>query len=140
MSDDGEFIESAEVHGFSYGTGATSVKTQLQHGHDLLFILDIVGGMQMKKSVDAVTIFLVPPHINSLEERLIRRGTDSADIIQRRMSTARDEIRRGVASYDYIIHNNKLETALNDILAVIRTEHLKRARREDIIKSLMEHI
>jgi guanylate kinase len=133
-----KFIESAEVHGFHYATSAEWVKNSLALGRDLLFILDVIGGTKLKETVDAITIFLVPSDVATLEERLIRRGTDSADVIKRRISSAKQEVIVGIHSYDYIVKNESLEVALGDILSIIRTERIKRRDPKDIIGSLFD--
>ena len=137
MQSTGGFLESANVHGFMYGTGALWVESELSRNRNVLFVLDINGGMALKQAVNAVTIFVVPPNLKSLQERLVRRGTDSDDIMQRRLASAPDEIRSGIDLYDYIVYNNKLEVALNDILSIIRTEHIIRRSRKDILNNLL---
>jgi len=134
----GGFLEWSEVHGFKYGTGAEWVREKLSNLKDLLFVLDISGGMQLKASIDAITILLVPPSIASLEERLVRRGTDDADVIARRMSSASTEISDGLKLYDYVVRNHRLESALYDILSIIRTEHIRRVDRKLINHYLLE--
>lgn len=136
LADDG-FLEWSNVHGFRYGTGRDWVNDQLSESRDILFVLDIHGGMELKRRINAVTIVLTPPNMASLKNRLERRGTDSPEVIRRRLSTANLEIEQGLDLYDYVVSNIKIESALHDVLSIIRTEHILRSDRSAIKSELL---
>lgn len=133
MITDAELLEWALVHGNYYGSSATWTQNSLLSGRDVLFDIDVQGGLQIKKHYeDAVTIFITPPSFEELEKRLIRRGTESSEHIKRRLEAAKDEIMVGLDKYDYVINNEKLDRALFDLTAIIRVHHIKRIDREKI--------
>lgn len=133
MIDAGEFLEWAEVHGNYYGSSATWTKDCLEQGRDVLFDIDVQGGLQIKENYsEAVTIFITPPSFEELEKRLVRRGTESHDVIKRRLLAAKDEILVGLEKYDYVINNEKLDRALFDLTAIIRAHHIMRIDRDKI--------
>lgn len=133
MIGDGDFLEWAQVHDHFYGSSATWTHDSLCGGRDVLFDIDVQGGLQIKKHYDeAVTIFITPPSFDELEKRLIRRGTESAELIKKRLEAAKDEIMVGLDKYDYVINNEKLDRALFDLTAIIRVHHIKRIDREKI--------
>lgn len=133
MIDADEFVEWAEVHGNYYGSSATWTSTSLQSGRDVLFDIDVIGGMQIKKHYeDAVAIFITPPSFEELEKRLLRRGTESHDVIKKRLEAAKDEILVGLKNYDYVINNEKLDRALFDLTSIIRAHHIMRIDRDKI--------
>jgi guanylate kinase len=92
-----EFIEHAEVHGNLYGSSASFTNSNLANGLDVIFDIDVVGGLQIKQHFkDAVTIFITPPSFEELEKRLLSRGTDSHENIKMRLLAAKDEILIGL--------------------------------------------
>lgn len=127
--DDGEFVEWAEVYGHRYGTLHATLQTALEKGQVAVFDIDVQGGSTIKaKYPGAVTVFILPPSMQELERRLRDRQTDSDEVIRKRLEAARQEIERGAGSYDYLIVNADLNTAFDDLLAVIRAERLRRTR------------
>jgi guanylate kinase len=138
---DGEFLESAEVHGARYGTAQTRVDTALQAGDDLLLEIDWQGAMQVRSLYpQAIGIFILPPSIEALDRRLHQRGQDSAQVITRRLAAAREEMSH-VAEFDYVIINDLFEVAVEDLLAIIRTQRLRRDkqlwRHQELLQKLM---
>ncbi len=126
MLGEGDFLESAEVHGARYGTSQSRVEEALKAGDDLILEIDWQGAEQVRKQLpDAVGIFILPPSIDTLAHRLAYRGQDSMEVITRRLAAAREEISH-VAEFDYVIINDNFQTALEDLRAVIRSQHLKR--------------
>jgi guanylate kinase len=122
----GDFLESAEVHGARYGTSQRRVEDALKAGDDLILEIDWQGAEQVRKQFpDVVGIFILPPSIDTLAHRLAYRGQDSMEVITRRLAAAREEISH-VAEFDYVIINDNFQTALEDLRAVIRSQHLKR--------------
>lgn len=124
MRDAGEFLEWAEVHGNCYATSRPWIKSQLAEGQDVLLEIDWQGAEQVRKLFpQAVSIFILPPSFAVLEQRLRGRGTDSAEVIARRLAAARDEMRR-VNDFDYAIINNDLQAAMADLRSVVRAARL----------------
>ncbi len=136
MVERGEFIEHAEVHGNLYGTRWATVREALARGTDLLLDIDVQGGAQIRslvrdparagEPIQAALVFVMPPSLGVLEERLKRRGTDSPEVIARRLRNAEEEIRRG-KDYDYIVVNDTVEKAVRTLREIVDVERLKAA-------------
>ncbi|KAI5915979.1 MAG: guanylate kinase [Proteobacteria bacterium] len=127
LRDRGEFLEWAEVHGNYYATSKVWLKEQVAAGRDTLLEIDWQGAQQVRKAFpDAVGVFILPPSLDELEKRLRGRNTDSDDVISRRLLAARGEMRH-VAEFDYVIINNELQEALEDLVAVVRAARLRYA-------------
>ncbi len=122
-----EFLESAEVHGNYYGTARRFLRDAKESGRDLLLDIDVQGAEQIKKRLDgAVTIFILPPDRDKLEERLRTRGEDADDVIDNRLDTARREI-ENYEKYDYILVNNLLEKSADELRDIVLSERLLRS-------------
>jgi guanylate kinase len=129
MLERGEFLESAEVHGFRYGTSETAINRELAANHDLILEIDWQGAQQVRRLFpDCTGIFILPPSIAELERRMQKRGQDSEEVIQRRMGVARDEISHS-PEFDYVIINKDFDEASQDLLAIIRAARLGTARQ-----------
>lgn len=125
MQESGELLESAEVHGNLYGTGRAWVEAQMKDGADILLEIDWQGAVQIKKLMpEAVGIFILPPSLETLAQRLAKRATDTPEVIERRLDAAKAEIRH-VTDFDYVILNNDFEEAARDLIAVVRAERLR---------------
>jgi guanylate kinase len=118
--DQGDFIEWAEVHGNFYGTSLGFVSTKVDNGFSLLFDLDVQGADNMKKQFgdEAKAIFIAPPSIEVLEERLRGRGTDTEDVIKLRLENAKSELKRK-DDYDFVVVNDKLDQAYQDLRSLV---------------------
>ena len=123
------FLEWATVFGHYYGTSREKVQKTLQEGNDVLFDIDWQGTQQLSdnKDFDLVTIFILPPSKTVLEKRLNNRAQDSKIEVIKRMSQASDEISHYM-EYNYIVINNNLEDASNQVLSILKAERLKRKR------------
>ena len=123
------FLEWATVFGNYYGTSREKVQKTLQEGNDVLFDIDWQGTQQLSdnKDFDLVTIFILPPSKTVLEKRLNNRAQDSKIEVLKRMSQASDEISHYM-EYNYIVINNNLEDASNQVLSILKAERLKRKR------------
>ena len=123
------FLEWATVFGNYYGTSRKKVQKTLQEGNDVLFDIDWQGTQQLSdnKDFDLVTIFILPPSKTVLEKRLNNRAQDSKIEVIKRMSQASDEISHYM-EYNYIVINNNLEEASNQVLSILKAERLKRKR------------
>ena len=119
-----EFLEWAEVHGNFYGTSKKWITEQLAAGNDVLLELDWQGAQQVRACFpEAIGVFILPPSMEVLTERLTGRGTDSADVISRRLAAAQAEMRH-VGEFDYVIINDQLAQALDDLRTVVRASRL----------------
>jgi guanylate kinase len=117
---EGIFLEHAEVHGNLYGTSRTTVAELLEQGRDVLLEIDWQGARQIRKSKpDCVSVFILPPSRAELERRLRGRGSDSAEVIARRLHNSREEIAHA-HEFDYIIVNDDFDVALGDLQAIVR--------------------
>jgi guanylate kinase len=130
MVQKGELLESAEVFGHCYGTPRAPVETALTRGRDVLFDIDWQGTQQLREKADRdlVSIFVLPPSIPALEQRLKSRAQDSDDVIRGRMAKAADEMSHW-AEYDYVIINTDIELAFAEVRAILAAERLKRERQ-----------
>jgi guanylate kinase len=138
MIDEGKMLEWAEVHGNLYGSSLEWTKKNLENGLDVIFDIDVKGGLQIKHHYkDAVTIFITPPSFQELENRLLGRGTETKESIEARMNAAGTEILIGLQHYDYVINNEKLDRALFDLTSIIRVHHIMRIDREKIKNRLV---
>ena len=138
MRDAGELLEWAEVHGNFYGTPRGPVEDILAQGRDCLFDIDYQGTRQVREKMgaDAVTVFILPPSMDELRARLERRAEDTRDAMARRLENARNEIARW-KDYDYVIVNDDLQRAFDDLIAILRAERQRRPRRDKEIEQFV---
>lgn len=129
MRDNGEFLEWAEVFGNYYGTPKKYVFAELENGHDVIFDIDWQGTQQIAQFArnDLVTVFILPPSLESLHNRLQMRAQDSESIIAKRMHEAASEISHW-PEYDYVIVNNVFEESVAKVSAILTAERAKRTR------------
>ncbi len=122
LIDAGDFLEWAEVYGHYYGTQCSAVEASLNAGKDVLLELDVQGGQMVKEIFpQAVTVFIRPPSLEELSERITRRGTDDAVAINMRLSCAPEEL-RAAKIYDYVINNDLKEQAFAELLNIYERE------------------
>ena len=123
----GIFLEHAEVHGNLYGTSREKVQELLAQGRDVLLEIDWQGAAQIRAQMPAcVTVFILPPSRIELERRLRGRHSDSEEVIERRLANSRGEIAHA-HEFDYIIVNDRFETALDDLQTIVRAVRLRSA-------------
>jgi guanylate kinase len=123
--DDNAFLEHAEVFGNHYGTSRSEVVPYLEKDQDVLLEIDWQGARQVRTAMPRVrSIFILPPSISELERRLRHRAQDSDEVIQRRMSQAREEMVRH-CEFDYVVINDDFERAIADLEAIVRSERLR---------------
>ena len=133
--DAGDFLESASYVGNWYGTPRRPIEERLQAGIDVFLDIEVQGAQQVKEKMpDAVTIFLFPPSMEILEQRLRARDTDQEEKILGRLKRAGEEFERAMF-YDYLVINDKIETAVDEVLSIIKAEHCKLASRRHLIDS-----
>jgi guanylate kinase len=141
LREGGDLLEWAEVHGNYYGTPREPAEQVLQQGRDVLFDIDYQGTRQVKEKSggDAVTIFILPPSMRELRSRLERRAEDRPDVIDKRLSEARNEIRRWT-DYDYVLVNEDLQSTFNGLRAILAAEHRRAARASEEIAAFVERL
>jgi len=133
------FLEHARVFDHSYGTPAAPVVKAMEEGRDVLFDIDWQGTQQLAQKVaeDLVRVFILPPSKAELERRLKTRAQDSAEVVAKRMSKANQEISHW-AEYDYIIINDDLEKAEQQLFSILQAERLKRVRQTGLVSFVHE--
>jgi guanylate kinase len=137
MMEDNELLEWAEYVGNYYGTPRSFVENQLNHGKDVILEIEVQGALQVKeKFPEGIFIFLAPPNLDELQQRIVGRGTESQDSITQRMSTARDELRL-MEKYDYVVVNDVVDDACRRIQSIITAEHCKIERVLERYSSLI---
>ncbi len=132
-----EFLEHAEVFGNYYGTHSSALDKAKAAGKDLVLDIDVQGAAQLKKRIpDAVTIFILAPSREILEQRLRARSQDSDETIRRRLNDAMGEI-RNYGQYDYVLVNENLEPAVESLKSIVRAERVRRVRVEEKIRPIL---
>ena len=139
LVEDDSFFEWAEVFGHCYGTPKAEIREQLKRGEDFLFDIDWQGTQQLYQRAqgDVVRVFLLPPSIEELEQRLRSRGTDSDEVIRGRMERARAEISHWDA-YDYVVINDDIETCFAKVKMILEAERMRRLRQTGLIDFVRE--
>jgi len=134
----GEFLEHASVFGNYYGTHAGILEEARAAGKDLVLDIDVQGARQLKGKIpDAVSIFVLAPSRQKLEERLRARGEDSDEVVERRLAAAAEEI-RNYQQYDYVLVNDDLTKSDETLSAIVRAERTRRERVESQIRPILE--
>ena len=137
----GDFFEHALVHGDWKGTARQSVEPQLASGKDVLLEIDWQGARQVREKVpDAVSVFILPPSRQALEQRMRNRGQDSEDVIAQRLAAAREEMSH-YGEFDFVIVNEHFETAVDEMCAIFLASRVRRdqqvARHSRLITALL---
>jgi guanylate kinase len=141
MVEKDEFAEWAVVFDHHYGTTVEAVKQALEGGRHVLFDIDYQGGRQLKAKFEkeAVMVFVLPPSLEELETRLRKRATDAPDVIERRLSKAKEELKH-YPLYEYLIVNDDLARAYERLRAIYLASQCTRDRVQGIAESLVEHV
>jgi guanylate kinase len=124
MAAEGAFLEHAQVFDNFYGTSRATIEDQLRAGVDIILEIDWQGAGQVRRVMDCVSIFILPPSRQALEERLQGRGQDSAEVIARRMRDAESEMSH-YGEFDYLVINDEFTAALDDLRAIVRARRLR---------------
>lgn len=136
LSKDG-MLEHAEYCGNYYGTPRATVEEWMNKGRDVILEIEVQGAGQIReKCPDSVSVFILPPSLKVLGDRLRRRGTETDEVIEKRLSAAREEILQAV-NYDYVVINDSLEQCVQQICAIIMAEKQKTARMNTIINEVL---
>jgi guanylate kinase len=140
MAQRGEFLESAEVYGNLYGTSQTWISQENANGRDVLLEIDWQGAAQVRRLfTDCISIFILPPSLKALEQRLKGRGKDDAAVIARRMAAVREDVAH-VAEFDYVIINDILDEALRELDAVVLSAKLVCAKQMSRHQALINQL
>src|SRR5262249_27094516 len=138
MIANGDFLEWAEVHGNLYGTSRRAVEETRSKGFDAILTIDIQGAAQARKLFpDAISVFIMPPSLDALAERLENRGTDTARDRRLRLDSALHEMEQYV-NFDYVVINDDLDRAIDELVAIITAERCRKARRHEIAARILQ--
>ena len=133
----GRMLEHAEYVGNCYGTPREPVEEWLAQGLDMVLEIDVQGGAQIKRlAPDCVSVFITPPSMEVLEKRLRDRGTEDDETVRKRLAAAREELPHA-EDYDYIVVNDRLEDAVEDMLAILRSEKRKYVRNPGFVQQVL---
>ncbi|MDQ0206412.1 guanylate kinase [Alkalicoccobacillus murimartini] len=138
MIADNKLLEWAEYVGNFYGTPVDYVRETLDQGQDIILEIEVQGAMKVRERFpEGVFIFLMPPSLAELRNRIVGRGTETAEVIDERMTVAKEEIDL-MKMYDYVVENDAVEFAVNRIKSIVTAEHCKRVRLIEKYKQLVE--
>ncbi|PRO65281.1 guanylate kinase [Alkalicoccus urumqiensis] len=138
MIAEGDMLEHAKYVSNYYGTPRKYVEEELEKGHDVILEIEVQGALQVKESFpEGVFIFLMPPSLNELRSRIEGRGTETDDLIDSRMTVAKEEIDM-MDKYDYVVENDKVELAVSRIQSIVTAENCRKDRLIHQYKQLME--
>ena len=136
MIDNGDFLEYAEVYGNYYGTPKKFVQKELMDGKDIILEIDIQGALQVKERFDeGVFVFIVPPSMEELKRRIVKRGTENAEKLYKRFQSAYDEL-NFINRYNYIVLNDTVDNAVQKLEAIVLAERCRISRNRDFYLSL----
>ena len=134
----GEFLEYAEVFGNYYGTNRETFESATRQGNDLVLDIDVQGARQLKVAIpQAISIFVLPPSRDVLEQRLRSRSQDSEEVIQRRLRGAAEEV-QNYTQYDFVLINRDIEEASARLANIVEAERLRKARMEEEVGPIVE--
>lgn len=120
-----ELLEYAEFCGNYYGTPLEYVNNKLNEGKNVILEIEVQGALQVKKNMpEAILIFMIPPTLSELRARLENRGTESQEVVEKRLARAEEEIEL-INNYDYLVVNDIIENAVSDIMSIVKSENLK---------------
>lgn len=134
-----ELLEYAEFCGNYYGTPKAFIEESVKNGKDVILEIEVKGAMQIKKIYpEAIFIFVVPPSLAELESRLVGRNTEARDVIEQRLNRAKEELAL-YNQYDYVVVNDRLVDAIDEIGCIVRAEKLKSDFSEQVIENIIHN-
>jgi len=134
----GDFLEYAEVFGNYYGTNRETFESAAHQGKDLVLDIDVQGARQLKVAIpQAISIFVLPPSRDILEQRLRSRSQDSEEVIQRRLRGAAEEV-QNYTQYDFVLINRDIEEASARLATIVEAERLRKARMEEEVRPILQ--
>lgn len=138
MIERNDFLEWANVHSHLYGTSRSQIERDVSLGRDIVLEVDVQGAASIRNLIsDAVSVFILPPSLEVLRERLTSRGTDSPDELAVRLRNAPEEL-KAYETFDYVIINDNAEQAASKLMAIIESERLRLSRQQEKIKQVVE--
>mgnify|MGYP001175449722 FL=1 len=138
MIERNELLEYAKYVDNYYGTPKQYVLDELAKGYDVFLEIEVQGALQVKKNFpEGVFIFLTPPSLKELKNRIVNRGTETEDVIMQRLKEAKNEIKM-MENYDYVVVNDDVSKAVKKVKSIVISEHCKRARIENEYKRILE--
>jgi len=139
MINEGAFLEWANVHGNLYGTAKRQVISETNAGVDIVLEVDVQGAASVRKlGLDSVSIFILPPSRETLRQRLIARGSDSAEELAVRLNNAPAELEQ-YESFDYVIFNDEIDRASAQLASIVSAERARRTRQEALIRNVIDN-
>ena len=136
----GDLIEYANYVGNYYGTPKAYVEEQLASGKDVILEIEIQGALKVKEQFpETLLLFVTPPNVTVLKERLVGRGTEAPEVIEQRMQRAAEEA-EGISSYDYILVNDDLQECVQQMHSIIRGEHYRTVRNGEFISRITNEL
>jgi guanylate kinase len=133
-----EFLESAEVYGNYYGTHRSAIDNAIRERKDLVLDIDVQGARQLKVAIPgAISIFVLPPSREVLEQRLRARSQDSEEVIQRRLKAAAEEVRNYI-QYDYVLINREIEKSAGRLATIVQAERMRKVRMQEDVEPILE--
>jgi len=134
----GEFLEHAEVFGNYYGTNRATFEQATREGRDLVLDIDVQGARQLKVAIpEAISVFVLPPSREVLEQRLRARSQDSEEVIQRRLKSAAAEV-RNYSQYDYVLINREIDDSAARLASIVEAERLRKTRMEEEVRPILQ--
>ncbi|MBM7571769.1 guanylate kinase [Aquibacillus albus] len=138
MINNNKLLEYAEYVGNYYGTPRDYVEETLQSGKDVFLEIEVQGALQVKENFpEGVFIFLFPPSLEELKNRIINRGTETEELVRNRLLAAKEEIEM-MDAYDYVVVNDRIDSAVHKVQSIVRSEHCKRERVAKQYKKILE--
>ncbi|SEB19742.1 guanylate kinase [Thalassobacillus cyri] len=135
---EGKLLEHAEYVGNYYGTPREYVEETLENGKDVFLEIEVQGALQVKQNFpQGVFIFLIPPSLEELKDRIVSRGTETEEKVKNRLHTAREEIEM-MDAYDYVVVNDEVDNAVKKVQSIVMSEHCKRERVAKQYKKALE--
>ena len=139
LAGEGAFLEHAQVFGNYYGTSYESVQSMCEQGYDVILEIDVQGAQQVRKALpEALSIFILPPSLAVLEQRLRQRQTDSEEVIARRLSEAVDEIQQAL-TFDYVVSNRNLQQAEEELWCIFQAARLLKRNHVASIEKVLQN-
>ena len=139
LAGEGAFLEHAQVFGNYYGTSYESVQSMCEQGYDVILEIDVQGAQQVRKALpEALSIFILPPSLAVLEQRLRQRQTDSEEVIARRLSEAVDEIHQAL-TFDYVVSNRSLQQAEEELWCIFQAARLLKRNHVASIEKVLQN-
>lgn len=139
MVQDNAFVEHAQVFDNYYGTSQAAIESKLAEGIDVILEIDWQGARQVRQRMQTSSVFILPPSKKALHDRLEGRGTDSEDIIERRMRDAISEMEH-YGEYDYVVVNDDFDTALTELRSIVLAKRLKISRQKTELATLLAQL